>query len=169
MDKKTAWILGIIALIIIVILVRRGNAPATTDTAPTNAKTPLEDNAVKEDENVIKEDEEKATAKEDGGATAEKDGALALSATAMGNSGVKLTWSAPAGLNESNRFIIVRDELENPEHTGKNFWIRQSHLKREVTWEMVPTGTLHFRLCLTENDLKDACAKYSNDVIVEVK
>lgn len=93
---------------------------------------------------------------------------LKLTAEALGDGLVKLTWTAPAGLNESNRFIIVRDELENPEHTDNNFWIRQSHLKREVVWEMVPTGTWHFRLCLTENDEKDVCAKYSNDVVAEV-
>lgn len=94
---------------------------------------------------------------------------LALNAEALGGGAVKLTWEAPTGLNESNRFIIVRDEMENPEHTGNNFWIRQSHLKREVVWEMNPTGTWRFRLCLTENDEKDVCTKYSNDVEVEVE
>ena len=94
---------------------------------------------------------------------------LKLSAEALGSGAVKLTWTAPAGLNESNRFIIVRDELENPEHTGNNLWIRQSHLKREVVWDMVPTGAQHFRICLTKDDMKDVCREYSNDVLVEVK
>src|SRR3989338_8965680 len=94
---------------------------------------------------------------------------LKLSAEALGSGAVKLTWTAPAGLNESNRFIIVRDELENPEHTGNNLWIRQSHLKREVVWDMVPTGAQHFSICLTKDDMKDVCREYSNDVLVEVK
>lgn len=157
------------------LLVGQGCAAAPTDkkddavggkSAVVEKKT--EEGAVTEKEEG-EENEVSATSEDAEAEKNESDSAeLKLTAEAQGGGMVKFTWTAPEGLTESNRFIIVRDEMENPEHTEKNFWVRFHHSKREADWT-VPTGTMHFRLCLTENDEKDVCAQYSDDVRVEVK
>ena len=145
----------------------KAEAPTTDQKTAETTELPTKDAGatVETKETVKVEEEEKVAEDKKEGVESE----LKLSAEALGGQEVKLTWTAPSGLTEDNRFIIVRDELENPEHTGKNIWIRQHNSKREVVWNNVPTGSLHFRICLTENDAKDACAKYSNDVEVTVE
>lgn len=99
----------------------------------------------------------------------EAEGDFVLSAEIFNKGQVQLTWKAPENLNESNRFIIVRSENENPEHSNLNSWIRQSHLIRTALWNDIPPGNWHFRVCLTENNEKDTCTKYSNDVLLTVE
>lgn len=105
---------------------------------------------------------------------AEPAGDLTLTAEAMGNMEVKLAWKTAGAfetskLNESNRFILVRGDTENPAHDGKHDWIRQNHTIRDVVWKQTKTGPAHFRLCITQNNEKDICTVYSNNVSVDVK
>ncbi len=97
------------------------------------------------------------------------DADLTLHAEALGGGSVKLTWDTSKKLTDANRFIIIRGPAENPAHTGHDYWIRQFYTVREAVWSKLPTGTMHFRLCLTENSQNDTCASYSNDVSVEVQ
>lgn len=97
------------------------------------------------------------------------DADFRLSAEALGNMEVKLSWNTSRSLDESNRFIIVRGNTENPELDGKHYWIRQYHTVREAVWKQESTGPMHFRVCTTENNEKDTCVSYSNDVMVDVE
>lgn len=92
---------------------------------------------------------------------------LSLSAEAIGDGMVKLMWDGKdLKLGEDDRFILVRSEDENPEHNGLNYWFRQYYTKREATWIDVPTGTMHFRVCVLKGE---ECGMYSNDVEVVVE
>ena len=184
MDKKTLLIIGL-TIVLIFVLVRKSNndSVAVPDAPPENkVEAPAEVMEDKPDENegdkmesydsgtMMKKDDEKMS-----GDTMTDDKKmiisnkeLVLSAESLGDGEVKFSWTAPEGLDETNRFIIVRDEEINPEHTNKNFWSRQNHLKREFTWIDVPTGEMHFRICLTEDDEKDLCTSYSNNVTLTV-
>jgi hypothetical protein len=178
MDKQTLAIAGI-AILLVVVLVNRANQDSEVDTTPTTNDNEVEiieekktkDAMMEKDDEAMMKDDEKMM--KDGDTMMENkvelNSDLTLSAESFGDDGVKLSWTVPEGLDESNRFIIVRGEKENPEHTGKNYWIRQSHLMSEATWIAVPTGENHFRICLTENNEKDACVSYSNDVMVNVE
>lgn len=94
---------------------------------------------------------------------------LTLSAEALGGNQVKLSWTAPNDLTDANRFIIVEGSEVNPVHDGKHSWLRQYHANRAVIWSKRSVGSLHYRLCLTENNQNDTCTKYSNDVMIQVK
>lgn len=94
---------------------------------------------------------------------------LTLEAEALGSGQVKFSWTAPSGLTEANRFILVQGTEENPVHDGKHNWYRQYYANRAVIWSNLSSGPHHFRICLTENNDQDTCTIYSNDVELEVK
>jgi hypothetical protein len=94
---------------------------------------------------------------------------LVLTAENIGNRSVKFTWTAPAGLTDANRFILVEGIEENPVHDGKHNWYRQYYANRAVVWGNQSSGRHHYRICLTENSDENTCVRYSNDVEVEVK
>jgi hypothetical protein len=95
--------------------------------------------------------------------TSNISGELVLTAQAQTDRSVKLTWSAPEGLNQTNKFIIVSGPDAYPTHDGKHHWFRQFYTNREMIWRDLLPGTVHFRICLTENSNNDVCTKYSND------
>lgn len=158
-------------LVIVLVLVGQGCAQQVKEKLPA-ASAPTAKPAVAEPVDVDKEEADKTTEAvkpAEPKAAAEEADALTLTAKALGDGQVQLTWTAPADLDESHRFILVRDDKADPEHTGLNYWLRQHHSKREVVWMNNPTGTMYFRLCLTENDEKDKCVHYSDDAEVIVK
>lgn len=122
--------------------------PSTPDTSMEEPNTPAEGSGV---------------------ATSNAAEGFTLTATQQPGQEVKLSWNISDKLDESNRFIIIRDEKRDPEHTGKNFWVRQYYTNREYTWKNVPKGEQHFRICITEKNDIDTCVKYSNDVEVQVE
>ena len=91
------------------------------------------------------------------------DGTLVLTAQAQTDRSVTLTWSAPEGLTEANRFILVQGPDAYPVHDGKHHWFRQFYTSRELNWKDLLPGTIHFRICMTEDHNNDVCTKYSND------
>ena len=166
--KKT--LLAASGMVVLLLLIGQGCPKQNTVTEPENQKD-QSDNTLgaenTENENGV---DTTTTEKNEASEPAKETNAdLTLKAEAAGSQQVRLSWSAPEGLTEANRFILVRDEKTNPEHSGKNFWLRQHHSKREVVWINVPTGTMHFRVCITENNQNDTCAKYSNDAAVTVE
>lgn len=92
---------------------------------------------------------------------------VTLQATALGKGMVKFQWEVAddADVNEDG-FLLVRSDKENPEHDGKNYWFKQYYKNREVTWIELPIGSMHFRICLLEDD---RCETYSNNVELDVK
>ncbi len=98
-----------------------------------------------------------------------KNATLTLTAEASGNREVKFTWETDAKLNDSNRFIIVRSDKENPSHSGTNQWSRYAYTVRSSALGNQSLGTFHYRVCITEKNNPDVCTKYSDDVVVEVK
>ena len=97
-----------------------------------------------------------------------EEGAFDLNAEALGKGAVKFSWAFDGELPSDARFVIVRDEEPNPEHTGNHFWHRVDGSKREEVWIGVPTGKFHFRAC--QVDTKDGpCKKYSKDVELDVQ
>ena len=119
-------------------------------------------------------DEYTSTPSESGGDTndntaSEESGDIDLSGEAVGNGQVKFTWKTDKDLGEAQRFILVRSTEQDPEHSGKNHWFRMHGSKREILWTQNPTGTMHYRVCITQSDAFDTCDSYSNDVEVDVK
>ncbi|MBP9695415.1 MAG: hypothetical protein KBD73_03380 [Candidatus Magasanikbacteria bacterium] len=98
--------------------------------------------------------------------TSNISGELVLTAQAQTDRSVKLSWSAPEGLDQTNKFIIVSGPDAYPTHDGKHKWFRQFYTNREMIWRDLLPGTIHFRICLTENSNNDICTKYSNDTEV---
>lgn len=91
---------------------------------------------------------------------------VTLEATALGDNEVQFKWTNGADMGEEDRFVLVRDEDPDPVHDGKNYWWKQYYTVRDVVWRNLPTGTMHFRLCVFK---KDQCEEYSNDVEVEIE
>lgn len=89
-----------------------------------------------------------------------------LTGYSLERGGVHLEWVVPDNRRTPERFMVVRDEEPNPEHTGQNFWYRQDGSVREIDWKDIPKGTFNFRVCILEND---ECVEYTNNVELEVK
>ncbi len=179
MSKKTTWFLGIVTILILIFLWRQNNAEknyvAQENAQEVNSEIVMEEKKEGKGQALVMEENKKMEETKKHEDSSEKkevmtSDKLVLTAEAMGSGKVKLSWQAPSGLDESNRFIIIRDDEENPVHNPeKNYWIRKNHLQSETIWEDTPTGTWHFRMCLTKNNEKDTCTEYSNNVSVEVK
>ena len=99
----------------------------------------------------------------------EIDSSLKLNIEALGGRKVKLTWDAPAGLDDSNRFVLFHSTNKDELHNGKNFWFRKNYTERDMEWENIPLGSRYFRICITEDDNVDTCTRYSQSVLVEVE
>ena len=114
--------------------------------------------------------ENKAMEKKEGAMMSDLDKAtLTLSAEALGDRQVKFTWETDAKLSDANRFIVVRSDKENPVHSGANQWSRFAYSVREATLANQSLGSFHYRVCITANNNPDTCAKYSDDVVMDVK
>lgn len=146
---------GIAALILLGAGCQQAAAPSgETQSKPAESSTATEQT-------------KKETAKTEEPATAE-EGAFDLSAEALGKGAVKFMWAFDGELPSDARFVLVRDEEPNPEHTGNHFWHRVDGSKREEVWLGIPTGKFHFRACQTD-EKEGKCKQYSNDVLLEVK
>ena len=91
---------------------------------------------------------------------------ITLTAEALGNREVKISWTIPDGEVMTEGIHLVRSEKENPEFDGKTYWYQPGPDRHDVTWKNVPTGTQHVRLCIVKDE---KCEIYSQDVMVEVK
>ena len=154
--KKITMSLG--GTMIALVLLGAGCQNASTPASDTGSSSkPAEETTTPKDE--TKTEETTATPQAEG---------FNLSAEALGGGAVKFMWDFPGELPADARFVIVRDTMPNPEHTGKHFWHRAFGTKREETWVGVPVGIFHFRICQTD-EKEGQCKKYSNDIAIEVK
>ena len=94
---------------------------------------------------------------------------ITLKGEAIGDGKVNFTWTTVEKMDESNKLILVRSDKENPEHTGKNHWMRMYYAKTDSMCGDQPTGTWHYRICITAKTSSDTCMFYSNDIQVDVK
>lgn len=158
-------------LVAVLLLVGQGcpSQPTKIDSKEKSGAMEKKDSVVMEEKKgdgtvMEKKDEGVMMEKKEGGMMT--DGEVTLKAEVLGEKQVKFEWESDVKMGEDDRFVLVRDEMPNPMHDGKNFWWKQYYTVREAVWLSLPTGTMHVRLCVLKND---ACVKYSNDVEVEVK
>ncbi len=160
--KKMIKIVGSIG--ITMMLLGAGCNEATNTEEQSSQQTPVQNqenpsSSVQIEYETVPDSEQNST----------EENKINLNAEAQGNGVVKFTWSTEEKLNDTNRFIILRGNTENPENTGKNFWTRIFYTQNEVAWSGQPTGTWHYRICLTKDNQNDKCVYYSNDVTVDVQ
>ena len=155
------WYLSIIALATLVV-VGAGCTPVENNTNPStkvkDATTPLVAATTTETTLPVTPPSEEASD-------------VTLSAEALDNGQVKLSWTVPdsVSLTEANRFIIVEGEEANPVHDKRHNWFRQHSSIRAMVWTQRSSGTHHYRICITENNDHDTCVQYSNDVKAEIQ
>lgn len=89
-----------------------------------------------------------------------------LEVETTGEQSATFSWQVPDDMIEDiDKFMMVRGDQPNPEHPSNWYWWRgPSH--RDLTWEELPTGTAHFRLCTMKSD---ECLEYSNSVEVTLE
>ncbi len=85
-----------------------------------------------------------------------------VSASVTGNS-VKIDWDMDFASFEG--FKIIKATHENPVYPGDDYQYITDTAARSYTWENLPAGTYHFRVCEYRNG---GCNVYSNDVTATV-
>lgn len=159
MKKK----LFIPALLMASLLFFGAGCEAPADENGEEKETTFETKDANGNEQQTEENNEESTENEE-----ENETGLNLSAEALGDGQVKLTWTKSDSINtDAERgFVLVRSQEKDPIHDETNYWFRQSAENRETVWKYILPGKQHFRICALQNE---KCAVYSNDVELEVK
>ena len=90
-----------------------------------------------------------------------------VTAEALNPGIVKITWTAPATSGPNTAWRVLHSARPNPTLEGKAYWFqRSSSDARDASFGKLPPGKRYFRVCEFKNE---KCARYSNEVIVEVK
>lgn len=98
----------------------------------------------------------------------QQDDAIRLTGSAPAEGGVELEWTLADGVEEPEKFVLVRGDEENPIHDGAHFWYRVAGNRRAATWRdsSFKEGSYNFRICILEDD---DCIAYSNNIELSVK
>ncbi len=124
---------------------RQAEPAPSTDSNTTNSTSP-ENNAVNGDK---------------------IEGTIALTGSVTGPYSVRLEWNpADDVVEHAKKWMIVVGNEENPSYPESNrFWFQTNASYREKTWNNLPAGDLHFRVCAWTGT---SCDEYSNDLILEI-
>ncbi|MCB9798992.1 hypothetical protein H6758_04695 [Candidatus Nomurabacteria bacterium] len=123
--------------------------PAADDARPTperaNNTTPVEDATSMEKESTT---------------------SFLLKVDATNGQAITFSWEIPEEMaKDAEKFMFLRSTDPNPTYPTNWYWWRGPD-HRSLTWEGLPTGTAHFRVCVMS---EEECMQYSNDVEVTLE
>jgi len=143
--KKISFVLGSLALLLMVGAGCSGQTATNSETASKPADTPS---------NQIET------------TTPEKTpDSIVLNAEALGSGTVKFEWTVPQALESTEGYRILYGKEANPTEPAL-YYFERGPSYRDKTWSGLPAGKAHFRVC---SITKGSCWLFSNDVEVDIK